>query len=111
MHPSTEVTFNVSEVCQTASGGSYFVKYQARVPEEPHLKAVYIKSTVPADADNELLQSGQQAMARGTAKALSAMGQGFDLTVTDFVVHPIDFKPSKVEQFTQQAVTEALQAH
>jgi hypothetical protein len=102
--------FRVSDVCQTASGGSYVVKYHAEVEAAPDAGPVVVEviSTVPEDADPELLRQTVEYIRRGAESVLRPRGLGARLKLHRLVIHDVDCKPPRFERATAEGLASAL---
>ena len=100
-HVST-LAFKVREVHQHGSGGSHVVKYSAVLDllvVQPF--SVEILSIYPTKwASAEEVEVGRQMIQRGAVCALQGTGNAARIRVRDFVIHPVDFKPRFVEEYT-----------
>lgn len=95
---------HVSRICQTSSGGDFVVKYEAAVEVTPGDMRVDVEvlSTYPQDADAELVQRAKDSIRRGAETVLHPRGEGASIRLSRLVIHPVDFKPSRFEQFTAE---------
>lgn len=100
----------VHKVCQTASGGSYVAIYDADVdllPADPQV-TVEITGIDPADTDPADIEAACCAIRRGAEQVLLPRRQGAIVRVRRIVIHPVDFKPHRLEMFTAEALARAL---
>jgi hypothetical protein len=104
------LTFDVREVHQHASGGSHLVKYSAELEllDELGNFSVEMLSVYPPDASAATAELGRQMIQRGVVRALEGTGKAARVRVRDFVIHPVDFRPLKVEEYTFRAVRRLL---
>ena len=97
------VSFEVSEVHQHGSGGSHVVKYSAEMDllDAPEPFSVEMLSVYPSEwASAEEIEVGRQMIQRGVVRAFEGTGKAARIRVRDFVIHPVDFKPRYVEEYT-----------
>ena len=97
------LAFEVREVHQHGSGGSHVVKYSAELDllEASEPFSVEILSIYPSKwASAEEVEVGRQMIQRGAVGALEGTGKAARIRVRDFVIHPVDFKPRFVEEYT-----------
>lgn len=69
---------------------------------------VKILSVIGPDAAREDIELGRQMLERGAERAFKGTGKSARIHVTDFVIHPVDFNPSRVEEFTFRGIRDAL---
>lgn len=99
----SELSFEVREIHQAASGGSHVVKYSAEMElldgSQPF--SVEIVSVYPPDwFASEATEISRQMIQRGAVRAFEGTGKAARIRVRDFVIHPIDWKPRYVEEYT-----------
>jgi hypothetical protein len=97
------LSFEVREIHQAGSGGSHVVKYSAEMDlldaSEPF--SVEMLSVYPSKwASAEVVEIGRQMIQRGAVRAFEGTGKAARIRVRDFVIHPVDFKPRYVEEYT-----------
>jgi hypothetical protein len=102
------ISFNVSVVRQTSGGGDHLVKYDAVLQLSGRNGAVRVEmvSVYPANADPTMVQEAIESVERGAVRALA--GNAAVLWLHNFVIHPTDFRPSKCEEYTFEAIREAV---
>jgi hypothetical protein len=107
------VEFRVSDVRQTASGGSYVVRYHAEVEAAPGDGSAIIEvvSTIPEDADPELLSHTIEYIRRGAESVLRPLGLWACLKLHRLVIHDVDCNPRRFEGATAEGLASALEAH
>jgi hypothetical protein len=107
------VEFRVSDVCQTASGGSYVVRYHAEVETAPGDGAAVVEvvSTIPEDADAEALGHVIEYIRRGAELVLRPLGLRARLKLHRLVIHDVDCNPRRFEGATAKGLASALRAH
>jgi hypothetical protein len=99
----SSLSFEVREVHQHGSGGSHLVRYSAEMElldaSEPF--SVEILSVYPSEwVTSDEVEVGRQMIQRGAVRALEGTGKAARIRVRDFVIHPVDFKPQYVEEYT-----------
>jgi len=97
----SSLSFEVREVHQ--HGGSHLVRYSAEMElldaSEPF--SVEILSVYPSEwVTSDEVEVGRQMIQRGAVRALEGTGKAARIRVRDFVIHPVDFKPRYVEEYT-----------
>jgi hypothetical protein len=105
--------FRVSEVRQRASGGSTVVKYFAEVDFAPGegTAIVSVESTIPDDADAELLRQTVDAIRRGAESALRPLGLNAKIGLRELFIHDVDCSPDRFEKVTAEKLAVALAEH
>lgn len=100
--------FHVRDMCLTASGGSYIVKYSAELVISSGLGDVTIDvvNTIPDVADEELTSSSLEQIRLGVAEVLEEQQLHGTLTLKDLVIHDVDCQPHKFRKPTNDAVRE-----
>jgi hypothetical protein len=86
-----QLSFEVREVHQGASGGSHVVKYSAEIEflDGPQPFSVEIISVYPRDGfSSEATEISRQMIQRGAARAFDGTGKSARIPVRDFVIHP-----------------------
>jgi hypothetical protein len=103
------LSFQVREVRQ-AGPISYIVKYEAdmELVEGPQPVSVEMVNVFPPDAAADQAEVGRQMVQRGAVRALEGTGKSARIRVRDFAIHPVDFHPKRIEEFTYRAVRDAL---
>jgi len=104
-------SFNVCEVHQAGSGGSHLVKYSAEmdIVDLPEPFSVEMQSVYPLEwASGEAVELARQMIQRGAVRAFEGTGKAARIRVKDFVIHPVDFKPRYVEEYTFQVLRNVL---
>ncbi len=104
------IDFNVREVRQTSSAADYIVSYTARVSldSETSEVSVSVNSTIPADADGDMVVDAAELIRSAVATVLS--GRGAHVTLEKLVIHPVDFSPKKFTEHTLRHFQAALNA-
>jgi len=94
----------VSRSCVAASSGSFVVKFEAAVELLATERKVYVEivSVLPPDADPRWVDNARESIRRGAESVLTPLGMGATICVRRVVIHPVDFKPAKYEQFTAE---------
>ena len=98
----------VHKVQQAASGGSHVTIYEAEVDLIPGGSGVEVQGIRPDDGAPGAAELAASAIRRGAERALRPHGLGAVIRVTRVVLHPVDFKPSKFEQYTAQELGRLL---
>ena len=100
--------FNVRDMCQTASGGSYVVKYSAELTTSPGAGEVDITvvSTIPDLVNDELMNLSVEQIRLGIAEVLDEQRLDGTLVLSDLVIHDVDCKPYRFRRPTVKAVRE-----
>ncbi len=104
------MNYQVSKVCQTASGGSFVAKYNAYLElraDDPRIE-VEVVSTYPASADQELVKIATESIRSGAEEILAPRGYGASLRINRLVIHDVDFKPWAFRRFTAEAIAKLL---
>ena len=70
--------------------------------------SVDMLSLVPLDAAPEQAEVGRRMVQRGAVRALEGTGKSARIRVRDFAIHPVDFHPKRIEEFTFRAIRDAL---
>ena len=96
----------VDDVCQSASGGSYVVKFQAEVKlcHLNHDIQVRVASTVPVNASLDLLEVAIDSIYEGFSVSLTPRNLGAQVIISNLVIHDIDFKPNRFKKSTVDAL-------
>ena len=106
------MNYEIREVHQAASGGSHVVSYRAEIEllDDPKTVEVTVLNLLP-----EMFQGSEgsrvlaaESIRRGAVLALSEHEKGARIQVHDFVIHPVDFKPSQCEKYTASAIRRLL---
>lgn len=98
--------FDVRDMCLTASGGSYIVKYSAELSTFPGSGelAINVANTIPDLVDDQLMKLSVEQIHLGVAEVLEEQRLDGTLTLSDLVIHDVDCKPYKFRQPTIEAV-------
>lgn len=98
--------FDVRDMCQAASGGSYVVKYSAELSTTPGTGKVTINvaNTIPDLVDDELTNLSVDEIRVGVAEVLEEQRLDGTLTLSDLVIHDVDCKPYKFRRPTVDAL-------
>ena len=98
--------FDVSDMCLTASGGSYIVKYSAELSTSSGTGQIVINvaNTIPDVVDDELMNLSVEQIQLGVSEVLEEQRLDGTLTLSDLVIHDIDCKPCKFRRPTVDAV-------
>jgi hypothetical protein len=101
--------FQVREVHQ-AGPVSYIVKYGADMELLDGAQPVSVEmlSVFPPDSTTEQVEIARQMVQRGATRALEGTGKSAHIRLRDFVIHPVDFHPKRIEEFTFRAVRDAV---
>lgn len=100
--------YKVHKVQQAASSGSHVTIYEADLEFNSDRGVVQVfcplESMDGGDGrnDEDDVQRVAEAIKRGAEKALTSRGVGAIIRVSRVVIHPIDFKPRKYEQYTTE---------
>lgn len=89
---------------------SFIVKYLAEVemmPGESGL-SIFVMSTVPDDADPELVAEAAESIRRGAESILQPRGVGAKLSLQGLCIHEVDFSPQKFEHIIAEEISRAL---
>ena len=98
-----QLSVEVREVHQAASGGSHVVKYSAEMEflDASERFSVEIVSVYPSEwACREQVEIARQMIQRGAVRAFEGTGKAARIRVRDFVIHRVDFDPRYVEEYT-----------
>ena len=108
---STVLEFRVSDIQQSASGGSYVVKYDTEIELVRGVSSVVIEvaSTNPTHARASEVQQAVDYIKCGVENVLQPLGFGARVRLNRLVIHDVDFKPRKFEAATVKALTQALE--
>jgi hypothetical protein len=95
------VEYRVSDVCQTASGGSYVVKYHAEVQAAPGdgTAIIEVVSTIP---------EALEFIRRGAESVLQPRGLRARLRLHRLAIHDVDCRPHRYENATAKALAHVL---
>ena len=103
----SRLSFDVREIHQAGSGGSHVVKYSAEMeilegsqPFSVEIVSVYPPGWLASDAT----ETSRQMIERGAVRAFEGTGRAARIRVRDFVIHPVDWKPRYVEEYTFRAL-------
>jgi hypothetical protein len=106
------MNYEIREVHQAASGGSHVVIYQAEleVLNDPNTVEVTVLNLRPEmferSEDGRALAA--ESIRSGAIVALSEFGKGARIEARNFVIHPVDFKPSLCAKYTAMAIRRLL---
>ncbi len=104
IHFATNETELIKSYKQSASGGSYVVDFKLEL--EPINDKVIKVLFLPSEETNECIPH----IFRGVQRFVEALNsnnismQGFQLKISNCVIHPVDFKPTKYEIFINLAL-------
>jgi hypothetical protein len=106
------VEFRVSDVCRGMGGGRYIAQYHAEVDAAPGdgSAVVEVISTIPQDADPELLGHTVEYIRRGAESVLRPLGLGARLKLHRLAIRDVDCYPPRFERATANGLTAALAA-
>ena len=97
----SQLSFDVREIHQAASGGSHVVKYSAEMDLLDGPFSVEIVSVYPPDwFSSDATEISRQMIQRGAVREFEGTGKTARIRVRDFVIHPVDWKPQYVEEYT-----------
>jgi hypothetical protein len=98
--------FDVRDMCLTASGGSYIVKYSAELLTSPGAGEVSVNvvNTIPDTVDDELMKLSVDQIRLGVSEVLEEQQLNGVLTLKDLVIHDVDCKPHKFRRPTSDAI-------
>ena len=101
-------SFDVRDMCLTASGGSYIVKYSAELLIAPGSGEVTIEviNTIPDIVNEELMNLSLEQIRVGASEVLSEQQLNGTLALKDLVIHDVDCKPHKFRRPTADAMRE-----
>jgi hypothetical protein len=101
---------SISDVCLSASSGSYIAKYHAEVQLDSGEGDAMIEviTTVPENADPRLLQATVASIRRGAASVLRPRGLRAHIRLHNLAIHDVDCRPPKYEAATAEALARAL---
>jgi hypothetical protein len=99
---------SIHKVAQAASGGSHVTIYEAEVEFVASGVQVEVLGVHPNDALPAYVDVARDAIRRGAEKVLQSRGQGAIIRIKRLVIHPIDFKPRKFEQYTAEELARLL---
>ena len=108
MNPTS---FEVRQIHQAASGGSHLVKYSAEIEvfDSSQPFAVEILSVYPSNLfSSQATEISRQMIQRGAVRAFEGTGKAARIRVRDFVIHPVDWKPRYVEEYTFRKLRDVL---
>jgi hypothetical protein len=93
--------FNVHEVNQAASGGSYVCIFEAEAEFNSTGRfSVSVEAVEPSDTDPEFSKLAAQGIQVGAEHVLVPLGKGAEIRVLKLVVNFIDFKTSRFTLYT-----------
>jgi hypothetical protein len=99
---------HVRKIVQTASGGSHVTIFDATLELVPGNVQVEVLSVDPQDAQPADVDAARDAIRRGAEQVLQPLEQGARIRVWRLVIHPIDFKPLRFEQYTALELARVL---
>ena len=99
----------VKDICQTASGGSYYVKFRAEFDllDSPGV-TVTVVSFYPNGTSDDDITEAADAIRDGFDAVLEECGRGADVKVHDLGIHAVDFKIHKFRQATERFLRDYL---
>jgi hypothetical protein len=109
-----ELPFNVDIIHESVNGGDHVVKYEAvlALSDEQGPVRAELMSLVPSDADDQQVQLAVESVERGARSALAGRsalsGRAAVVRLYNFVIHPIDFRAYKCEQYTSRVIEAVL---
>jgi hypothetical protein len=92
----------VHKVQQAASGGSHVTIYEADVEFVPGGAGVQVLGSEPRDALPGDYGRAAESIRHGAEQVLGPLGLGAVIRIARIVLHPVDFKPRKFEQYTAE---------
>ena len=98
--------FDVHDMCLTASGGSYVVKYTVELLTSPGAGEVTIdvSNTIPDTVDDKMMKLSVDQIRLGAAEVLVEQQLNGVLTLIDLVIHDVDCNPDKFRTATINAL-------
>lgn len=100
---------SVRKVAQAASGGSHVTIYEADVEFVTGGSGVQVFGSEPRDALPGYYQEAAEAIRKGAEQVLGPLGLGAVIRIGRIVLHPVDFKPRKFEQYTAEELRRLLE--
>lgn len=100
----------VHKVAQAASGGSHVTIYDADIELVSGQPGVQVLGSEPRDALPGLYQEAAESIRRGAEHVLRPLGLGAVIRISRLVLHPVDFKPRKFEQYTAEALRRLVES-
>ena len=102
----------VKDICHTASGGSYYVKFRAEFDllDSPGV-TVAVASSYPDGTSNDYITEAADAIREGFDAVLAERGAGAVVTVHDLGIHEVDFKIYKFRQATERFLRDYLDSN
>lgn len=99
----------VKDICQTASSGSYYVKFRAQFDllDSPGV-TVNVASSCPAGTSDDYITEAANAIRDGFDTVLTERGCGAAVTIHDLGIHEVDFKTYMFRQATERALRDYL---
>ena len=106
---SIQMEIAVRDVLQTASGGSYFVKFRAvfDLTDTPGVDLA-VSSYYPDDVSPEYVTEASNAIRDAFEGVLANRGQGAHVVIHDLGIHEVDFKIRKFKQATERFLLDYL---
>jgi len=98
----------VRKIAQAGSGGSHVTIYDADVQLIGDGVQVEVVNVDPKDTMQADVDAARNAIQFGAEKVLRPRGQGAIIRIDRLVIHPVDFKPRKYEQYTTEVLTRLL---
>ena len=99
----------VKDICQTASGGSYYVKFRAEFDLlDSTGVTVSVASSYPDGVDQNDINDAANAIRDGFDAVLGDRGMGASVVVHDLGIHIVDFKIYKFRQATERFLRDYL---
>ena len=102
MASGKHLELHIKEKCQTASGGSYLVIYDALVTLLSSTRSVEVEiiRTEPRDCAPRLIMDARGAIRLGVTRSLATSELGAKILVQRIVLHDADFSPQKCAELT-----------
>jgi hypothetical protein len=92
----------VHKVQQAASGGSHVTIYEADVEFVSGTAGVHVLGSEPRDALPGCYQLAIESIRKAAEQVLGPLGLGAIIRIGRIVLHPVDFKPRRFEQYTAE---------
>lgn len=99
---STSLELRINKVQQTASGGSHVTIYEGAVEFVAASAGVQVLCSEPPDSLTGYYQQAIDSIRKGAESVLGPLGLGAVIQIGRIVLHPVDFKPRKFEQYTAE---------
>ncbi len=103
------IRFSLREVCQTASA-NHLVAYTATLILTPKTSniSIQIASRQPKNSEPDLLELALQATREGFTEVLTPLGLGANASITQLILHPVDFSSFHQRHYSAQYLRAAL---